>query len=97
MYHWFVPSFIKLSSPLNKELKKEKPLRFELDDTERKEVDVLKEKLITTPALALYRPKGQYKIETDACDNQTGCVQLKVWKNNALKPIDYWSHLLCGA
>lgn len=51
VYRRFVPNFSALASPLNKKLKKGESLRIKLDDKERKVVDVLKEKLISLPAL----------------------------------------------
>lgn len=66
-YRRFVPSFAQLAAPLNKKLKKKRePSRFELDATERKAVDILEGKRITSPVLALPRGERQYILETDA-------------------------------
>lgn len=58
-------------------LKKGEPLRFKLEDTERKTVEAMKEKLTTPPVLALPQLNGQYTIDTDACDTQVGCELLQ--------------------
>lgn len=77
VYRSFVPNFARLAAPLNKNLEKGEPLQFELDDRMGKAVDVFKEKLINTPALALPRKNRQYTLVTDHFCTQLGCVLLQ--------------------
>lgn len=74
-----------------------KPLRFKLDDKERKAVDVLKDKLIFPPILDLPRLNSKYTINTNACDTQMGRVLLQEQEEKLLKPTGYWSRSLCDA
>ena len=93
-YRRFVPNFTRLAKPLNRKLKKDRSIRFELDDSEKEAVDALKEKLTSTPVLALPRATGQFTIDTDACDYQVGCVLLQRQDDDSLRPIGYWSRTL---
>lgn len=77
LYRRFVPSFARLSSPLNKNLKEGVLLQFELYYTKRDAVDVRKEKLVTLHVLALPRLNGQYRNDANACDAQVGCGLLQ--------------------
>lgn len=61
---------------MKKILKKGKPLHFNLENEERKVVDVLK-KLIAPLVLALSRIYDKYTIETEVLEIQVGCELLK--------------------
>lgn len=53
--------------------------------------------LLPPPFLALPRLKGQYTIDTDACDSKVGRVLLQQQKSKVLKRIGYWSWTLYDA
>lgn len=58
VYQLFVSTFAKLASLLNKTLKKGEPLKLGFEKEEKKEVDILEEKLNTPPLLTLSRASG---------------------------------------
>lgn len=76
-YRRLVSNFAKLASPLSKKVMKGEPLQISFNEEEMKAVLILKEMLITPPVLTLPKPKGQYAIDTDACDTQFESVLLQ--------------------
>lgn len=44
--------------------------------------------------LALARSKGQYTLDTDACDKQVGCALPHEDEKESNRPVGYWCHTL---
>lgn len=97
VYRRFVPNFAEMGAPLNKKLKNGETKQSSFDEDKMKAVDVVKVKLITPPVLALPKPNRQHIINTDICGTQPGCVLRQEQEDKGLKPIDYWSWLICDA
>lgn len=53
-------------------MKKDKPFQFKLVENEMKVVDVVKEKHLKPPVLALSKSNVHFTIDTDTCDTQRG-------------------------
>lgn len=87
LYLQFVPNITTLDSQSSIRLKSGEPLLFELEVEKRKTVDILKIKLFIPHVLVLPRVNGQYRIDTDGCGTQDGCVLLQGQKYKALKAV----------
>lgn len=74
VYRRFDSGFVKITAPLNPQLKKSKAVEFDLDEKEREAVDKRKYKLISSPVLAMPRTSGKFIINPDASNGQLGCV-----------------------
>lgn len=72
-----MPNSARLVAPLNKLLKKKAPTNFNLDGDECAAVKDLKQNLIKTPIFALPETDEPFRIKTDTCDEQVGCVLLQ--------------------
>lgn len=97
VYCWFVSIFANLALPLNQKLKKRGPQYFRLVDTKRGAVDVLKEKLVTSPISSLQWLHGLYTTVTNSGDILVECVLLQEQKDQLLKQISPWSRSSCDA
>lgn len=73
------------------------PQQFELDEEERNAVNELKSKLTSPPVLGLPRSIGKFTLDLDASDSQLGCVLPQEQDDMQLKPVGYWSRLMCSA
>lgn len=70
----FVTNIFCVAAPFNKKLQKGQPKSFDgLSDKEITALETLKWKLIEPLVLAPPRTKGDYTVETDTQDGQTGC------------------------
>lgn len=97
VYCRFVSSFARVAGPLNRPLRKGEPTRIKLNDDKRRKVDNLEWKLTSPPVLALPRLEGQCMVETDAWDEQVGCVLLHKQESGEIRPVVYWSRMLNDA
>lgn len=86
-----VPNFAIFTAPLNRKPLKGEPTIFEhLTENEGKDFLSLKSKLIEPPVLALRRGIGKYTVDTDACNEQFGFVQLLKKPDGVKQLIGYW-------
>ena len=98
VYRRFVENFARIAAPLNKKLRKGEPFEFgHLNDAEHSAFLTLKDKLVNPPILALPRHNYHYTLDTDACEDQVGCVLLQEQPNGDKLPIGYWSRSLTQA
>lgn len=97
VYRKFALSFSCLTAPLDRELRKGEPTRFEPDATEHDAVNKLKDKLITPPALPQPPNGEQYPVKTDACDTQVGVVLFQKQTHKILNLIGFRPSTLCHA
>lgn len=73
-------------------LRKTRPKHFgPLDEKKRVAVASLNDALVRLPALAVPKSRDLYTIETDACDNQIGCLFLLEQKDGSTRFVGYWS------
>lgn len=82
-------NFERIAAPLNSNLNKYQPTKFQLDHILQKKVYVLKEKLKAPPVLELIMTKGLYVVYTDTCDKNFRCVLLKEHTEVPKTPICY--------
>jgi len=59
--------------------------------------EYLKERLTSTPILALPRREGLFILDTDACAIQVGCTLLKQQPDKRILPVGYYSRGLITA
>lgn len=74
LFHRFAPKYAGVTAKLNKNLCKGQPQAF--DGLAASEIYALvtpNAKLKETPAMDLPHSQGNYKVDTDACDEQTRC------------------------
>lgn len=93
----FVPNFARVARPIIQRLKQGESFTFKLNISKHEAVDILKQRLVSTPVLALPRAPGQFTIDTDKRDYQVGCALLQKQVNGTLKPFGYWSGALTPA
>ena len=96
VYRRFVKNFARIAAPLNNKLHKDQPKSFgALTDEEFEAFATLRNHLINPPILALPKVGKKYIVETDACDEQVGCVLLQEQDTEGdFRPIGYWSRTL---
>lgn len=99
VYRRFVKNFARIAAPLNKKLHKDKPKYFgPLDEEELQAFATLRNCLLSPPILALPKMGKPYIVETDACNEQVGCVLLQEQETaKDYRPIGYWSRTLTAA
>lgn len=75
----FLPNyFARISAPLNLKLRKGQLTTFDiLNEEELGALPKLQRRLVKAPVLALPKSKGEYVVETNACDRQVGFVLLQ--------------------
>ena len=93
-YRKFVKDFSKTGSPLTGLLRKD--IDWEWTDTQQQAFEQLKEKLTTTPVLALPDPNKMFIVTTDASGYAIGAV-LTQDQGNGEQPIAYESRKLTPA
>ena len=92
VYRRFVQNFARIAAPLNQKLTKGMPFEFGLlTDTEYQAFEILKNKLMIPPILALPRHGYKYTLDTDACEYQVGCTLLQEQPSGDKHPVGYWS------
>ena len=99
VYRRFVPKFFRLAKAFNLKLWKDQPVKWgDLTDDEMLPFKNLKSRLINPPVLAIPKAVQRCTLDTDACDYQVGCVQLREQEEETSpKPIGYWSRSLSNA
>lgn len=85
----FIKGFALLAKPLTTLLKKDVPWRWGTEEQES--FDTLKIKLVQRPVLAIYEPKAETQLHTDA--SKTGIAGILMQKNETgvLQPVAYYS------
>lgn len=79
VFCWFVRSFARIVALLNKSLVKDQPFHH-FDSLDEKEVQALldlQDKLLSRLLLAIPILTRRYKLDTDICDTQIGCVLIQ--------------------
>lgn len=91
----FLPSFVRLTAPLDKTLRKYQPQTFGPFDEKEKPNDASLARVLISPSvLALLKSTGQYTLDTDAGDKQIGCVLFQAKDYGGSHPVDHWSRTL---
>lgn len=94
-FHRFVPNFARIASPLSKCHKKaQTQVLGTLEEEELNALRSLKEKIITSPVLALHKKQGHYTLDTDFYNGQARCVLMQKKDDDKDQPITYWSRTL---
>lgn len=57
-------------------------------------VETLEARLVSTPILTLPWKTGGYMLDTDACDQEVGCVLLKQHSDGNTRSVGYWSRTM---
>jgi RNase H-like domain found in reverse transcriptase/Reverse transcriptase (RNA-dependent DNA polymerase) len=97
VYRRFVPGYAAVAKPLTALTKKGAPEKFELNNDQKVAFAKLRQALVSPPTLSLPRDGRQYVIDTDASDQQIGCVLQQADDAGELKPLGYWSRQLNAA
>ena len=74
-YRRFVKDFSKIAAPLTKLTRKDVP--FQWDDTCESSFQILKQRLVSAPILALPEGRGGFEIYSDASGTGLGCVLMQ--------------------
>ena len=95
-YREFIDHYADMSAPLNELTKKNTIEPFTLNDEQKNAFEVIKNKLCTTPVLALPTETGRFVLDTDASDVAVAAVlHQEQWDSDkqemVLKPIAYMS------
>jgi RNase H-like domain found in reverse transcriptase len=91
LYRRFVPGYAAVAKPLTALTKKGAPETFRLDVEQSIAYENLRGALISPPTLSLPREGQTYVIDTDASDQQIGCVLQQENSCVELHPLGYWS------
>ena len=97
VYRRFVPGYATVAKPLTSLTKKGFPENFELSEDQQAAFENLRQALVSAPTLSLPRDGRQYVIDTDASDQQIGCVLQQPDDEGELHPLGYWSRQLNAA
>lgn len=74
----FVPNFARIAVSLNDKLQKDQSRQFRpRRDKKKAEMTDFQERLISPSVIAFPRSEGNDTVDTDACNNQGGCVLMK--------------------
>ena len=71
-YRRFVKGYATIATPLNHLMKKDQP--FEWTDKTQEAFETLKNALTSSPVLAMPNDRGEFVLDTDACDRAIGAV-----------------------
>lgn len=85
----FIKGFSIIAKPLTRLLKKDQAWVWGPD--QQHAFNTLKDSLIRKPTLALYDPKAQTELHTDACKVGVAGILLQRDEQNILKPVSYYS------
>lgn len=85
----FIPSFAKIAKPLYHLIRKQTAFTF--GETELMAFNLIKEKLVTAPVLAIYSPFLVTELHCDACSKGYGAVLLQKQKDDLFRPVSYFS------
>ena len=95
MYRRFFPRFAAIAAPLTALLRKEAPFALsELTAEQLQAFNVLHERLLKPPILALPRAEGRSLLDTDASATQLGCFLRQMQPDGSTLPLGYWSRTL---
>jgi len=98
VYRRFIKDYAHIAKPLTKLTSKKLPhLLPPLDAAQMAAFDFLKERLTSTPILALPRREGLFILDTDACAVQVGCTLLQHQPDKSILPVGYYSRALIPA
>ena len=92
-YRRFVEGFASIAAPLHALTSKN--VKFSWDDKCEEAFVTLKEKLITSPVLAMPADEGAYRLDTDASGNSIGAVLSQI-QDGQERVIAYGSRMLNG-
>lgn len=85
----FIPSFSVIAKPLYDLIRKN--VTFNFIDEHLEAFETLKNKLVSSPVLAVYSPKLATELHCDACSTGYGAVLLQKQADGLFKPISYFS------
>ena len=91
-YRKHIKNFAKIALPLTELLSKDKP--FLWDPKCQESFETLKTALTTAPVLVRAHINQPFELHTDASSDHVGAVLMQKQKDNALKPIGYFSKKL---
>lgn len=57
-------------------------------------MEILQCRFLSPPALTLSRPKGRYKLDSNAVDKGVACILLQEQPKEPANPEGYWSQSL---
>jgi len=98
VYRRFIKDYAHISKPLTKLTSKKLPhVLPPLDDAQLAAFEYLKERLTSSPILALPRREGLFILDTDACAVQVGCTLLQQQPDKRILPVVYYSRGLIPA
>ena len=98
VYRRFVPRFEAIAAPLTALIRKETPFALpELTAEQLQAFNVLRERLLKPPILALPRAEGRLFLDTDASAAQLGCCLRQTQPDGSTLPLGYWSRTLTSA
>jgi len=98
VYRRFIEDYAHIAKPLTKLTSKKLPhVLPPLDAAQMAAFEYLKERLTSTPTLALPRHEGLFILDTDACAVQVGCTLLQQQPDNSILPVGYYSRGLIPA
>ena len=98
VYRRFVPRFSAIAAPLNALLAKGTPPQLgPLPSAAITAFNLLRERLLSPPVLALPRAEGALWLDTDASDGQLGCCLIQNQPDGKPLPLGYWSRTLNAA
>lgn len=95
VFRWLVPGFARIASHLSKRVKTTQDKNLgPLNDQKLNALENFEEMLISLQILTLSKWEGQYRLDTDTCNSQVGCVLFQKQKDGKEPPIKYWSPTL---
>jgi len=98
VYRRFIKDYAHIAKPLTKLTSKKLPnVLTPLDASQMAAFEYLKERLTSTPILALPRREGLFILDTDACAVQFGCTILQQTPDKSILPVGYYSRGLIPA
>jgi len=98
VYRRFIKDYAHIAKPLTKLTSKTLPHVLPPPDASQLAAsENLKERLTSTPILALPRREGLFILDTDACAVQVGCTLLQQPPDKSILPVVYYSRGLIPA
>jgi RNase H-like domain found in reverse transcriptase/Reverse transcriptase (RNA-dependent DNA polymerase)/Integrase zinc binding domain/Chromo (CHRromatin Organisation MOdifier) domain len=94
-YRRFIENYSKVAVPLTELTRKDQP--FEWTKQAETAFEGLKARFITEPILAIFDPKQQIILETDASDFAIGACLGQIDEQGKLRPVAYYSRKLTPA
>ena len=92
VYRLFIKDYAHIAKPLTKHTSKKLPhVLPPLGAAQLAAFEYLKERLTSTPILALPRREGLFILDTDAFAVQVGCTLLQQQSDKSILPVGYYS------